>query len=163
MNLGTKPGPAPLHPLRVQRANREQGLHPYLADKASEQGEVTLSQLQDPTGQIFVKSKRVGEGSSISLRKEHSRWSQLPGSKCSEVIIHPCLHQVTIPHDGDGAAARVVSAKGSKSPELSSLSGTQIPQLEGTMGPGRTLHGSQLSLCIRITRDTLKSPPMPRV
>lgn len=66
------------------------------------QGAVTLSQPQDPTGQIFVKSKGVGEGSSTSLHEEHAHWPQLLGSKCSEAITHrPCL-QVTIDLDRDG-------------------------------------------------------------
>lgn len=62
---GPKPVSTPLHLQAVQRANRESKPgHPHPRDK-SLLGREHSSQawLQDPTGQIFIKSKRVGEGS----------------------------------------------------------------------------------------------------
>lgn len=62
---GPKPVSTPLHLQALQRANRESKPgHPHPRDK-SPLGREHSSQawLQDPTGQIFIKSKRVGEGS----------------------------------------------------------------------------------------------------
>lgn len=62
---GPKPVSTPLHLQAVQRANRESKPgHPHPRDK-SLLGREHSSQawLQDPTGQIFIKSKWVGEGS----------------------------------------------------------------------------------------------------
>lgn len=76
MNHGTK---SPSTHVGHREQTESPGWCPHSADKASWAGSSHSVGPQDPTVQIFVKSKGIGEGSSISLRKEHSKC--LPASR----------------------------------------------------------------------------------
>lgn len=79
VNHGTKPVPAPLHLLRVQRANRESSIAPTPGEiRHPRQGAVHPILTSGPHWPNICQEKGVGEGSSISLCKENSKWLPAP-------------------------------------------------------------------------------------
>lgn len=133
----------------MYREQAGQERHPHQGDKAL----LGMAQSvpvwpQDPTGQIFVQSEGVGEGSRISFHQGNSRWLPVSRRQCTEAIIlktllaprrhglcplcfcqqarlppAPQLHPVTVHQNRDGTASWVISDKGL---QLGGCRGTRV-------------------------------------